>query len=103
MGLPSAKTMYPRDAPDLAELRRRVEGEWVPGLLHLFDLPRERLPVIWDADFLLGPPAPDGSDTYVLCEINCSCVTPFPPEAAEHIARVTVERLIARADPRSPE
>ena len=42
--------------------------------------------MISDADFLLGPPVEDGTDTYVLCEINCSCVTPFPPEAPDHIA-----------------
>jgi hypothetical protein len=31
----------------------------------------------------------------VLCEINCSCVTPFPPEAPEQIARATVDALKA--------
>jgi hypothetical protein len=96
MGLPSPKTMYPPDSPELARLRTDLETEWVPGLRELLDLPRARLPVLWDADFLLGPPAPDGTDTYVLCEINCSCVTPFPPAAPEHIARATVESLTTR-------
>jgi len=93
MGLPSPKTMYPPDSHELARLRLQVESEWVPGLLRLLDLPRARLPVLWDIDFLLGPPAHDGSDTYVLCEINCSCVTPFPPEAPEHIARAVIAAL----------
>ncbi len=96
MGLPSPKTMYPPDAPEFAPLRARLESEWVPGLRSLLGLPRERLPVIWDADFLLGPPAVDGDDSYVLCEINCSCVTPFPPEAPEQIARSTVDALETR-------
>ncbi len=96
MGLPSPKTMYPPGAPGFAPLRAQLETQWVPGLRDLFDLPPERLPVIWDADFLLGPPADDGTDTYVLCEINCSCVTPFPPEAPEHIARSTLESLTTR-------
>ena len=71
--------------PEFARLRAQLETEWVPGLRDLLDLPGDdprdlgrRLP--------LGPPADDGTDTYVLCEINCSCVTPFPPEAPEHIA-----------------
>ena len=96
MGLPSPKTMYPVDAPELGRLRAQLETQWVPGLRELLDLPRARLPVIWDADFLLGPPADDGTDTYVLCEINCSCVTPFPPEAPAQIARATLESLTTR-------
>ena len=31
------------------------------------------VPLIWTADFMLDD-APDGTDTYVLGEINCSCV-----------------------------
>jgi hypothetical protein len=93
MGLPSPKTMYPPDSPEFARLRAQLETEWVPRLRDLLALPRERLPAIWDADFLLGPPAHDGTDTYVLCEINCSCVTPFPPEAPEQIARATLTAL----------
>jgi hypothetical protein len=96
MGLPSPKTMYPPDAPEFAPLGAQLETEWLPGLRNLIGLPRERLPVIWDADFLLGPPAADGTDSYVLCEINCSCVTPFPPEAPEQIARATVDALETR-------
>ena len=96
MGLPSPKTMYPPDAPQFAPLRAQLETEWVPGLRNLLGLPRERLPVIWDADFLLGPSAVDGTDSYVLCEINGSCVTPFPPEAPEQIARATLAALETR-------
>ena len=96
MGLPSPKTMFPPDSPEFARLRLQLETEWVAGLQDLLDLPREQLPIIWDADFLLGPPSDDGTDSYVLCEINCCCVTPFPPEAPEHIARATLETLARR-------
>ncbi len=33
----------------------------------------DNIPLIWTADFMLDD-APDGTDTYVLGEINCSCV-----------------------------
>ncbi len=36
------------------------------------------LPLIWDADFMLGPPGADGTDSYVLGEINVSSVFRFP-------------------------
>ena len=42
--------------------------------------------MIWDADFMLGPPNPDGTDSYVLGEINVSSVFPIPDEAPAEIA-----------------
>jgi hypothetical protein len=59
----------------------------------LLDIPRHDLPMIWDADFMLGPPRVDGADTYVLGEINASSVFPIPGEAAVEIARRVADRL----------
>jgi len=61
------------------------------------DIAPRDLPVIWDADFLLGPRTPTGEDTYVLCEINVSSVLPIPDEAPAAIAATTLRRLEARA------
>ncbi len=58
-------------------------------------LTREDLPVIWDADFLLGPRTRTGDDTYVLCEINISAVWPFPPMAAPAVAAAALDRIYA--------
>jgi uncharacterized protein DUF6815 len=52
-----------------------------------------QLPVLWDADFLLGPRDENGADTYVLCEINVSAVTPFPAEAPPKIALAVARRF----------
>jgi hypothetical protein len=91
-GLPAAKTMFPPSEAQFAGLRRSLENEWIPRMTTTLALERSRLPVLWDADFLFGPKTMDGEDTYVLCEINASCITPFPPEApakiADHAARV---------------
>jgi hypothetical protein len=46
-------------------------------LLHL--LPGHALSVIRGADFLYEP-KDNGQDTFVLCEINFSCVWSFPPQ-----------------------
>jgi hypothetical protein len=54
--------------------------------------PRD-LPMIWDADFMLGPPGADGTDRYVLGEINVSSVFPMPEEASAEIARRVSDRL----------
>jgi hypothetical protein len=53
------------------------------------------LPIIWDADFLLGPRTASGDDTYVLCEINVSSVFAVPDQAPAAIARLVEARLHA--------
>ena len=49
--------------------------------------------MIWDADFMLGQPGADGTDSYVLCEINVSSVFPVPDEAPAEIACRVADRL----------
>jgi hypothetical protein len=79
--------------PRFQRLRRLMEDEWTPQLTSLLDIPRHDLPMIWDADFMLGPPGADGTDSYVLGEINVSSVFPIPDEASAEIARRVADRL----------
>jgi hypothetical protein len=74
-------------------LRRLMEDEWTPQLTSLLDILPRDLPMIWDADFMLGSPAADGTDSYVLGEINVSSVYPIPAEAPAEIARRVADRL----------
>ncbi|QAU37061.1 Cj0069 family protein [Bradyrhizobium guangdongense] len=79
--------------PRFQRLRLMMEDEWTPQLTSLLDIARGDLPAIWDADFMLGPVQPDGSDSYVLGEINVSSVHPYPKEAPAEIARRVADRL----------
>lgn len=79
--------------PRFQRLRRLMEDEWTPQLTSLLDIPRRDLPMIWDADFMLGAPGADGTDSYVLGEINVSSVFPIPDEAPAEIACRVAERL----------
>ena len=57
------------------------------------------IPLIWTADFMLDT-APDGSDAYVLGEINCSCVgftTHLEHGIQEKIAAEIIRRVEGRA------
>jgi hypothetical protein len=63
------------------------------GLTTLLDNPRRDLPMIWDADFMLGPSGAGGTDSYVLGEINVSSAFPIPDEAPSEIARRVADRL----------
>ena len=97
LGLPSAKTMFSPGEQQFARLKTLMETDWVPGMMRLLDLDDQALPLLWDADFLYGPKALDGADTYVLCEINCSSVLPFPPQVPARLAGAVAERLVASA------
>jgi hypothetical protein len=98
----AGRRLYTSNAdPRFQRVRRLMEDEWVPQLTALLDIPRRDLPMIWDADFMLGPPGAGGSDSYVLGEINVSSVFPIPDEAPIEIARRVADRL--REDRRNPK
>jgi Domain of unknown function (DUF6815) len=88
--------------PRFQRLRRLMENDWTPQLSLLLDIPRRDLPMIWDADFMLGRPGADGNDSYVLGEINVSSVFPMPNEAPAEIARRVADRLRAQVHIEGP-
>lgn len=81
--------------PRFQRLRRLMEDEWTPQLISLLGIAQRDLPMIWDADFMPGPRGADGTDSYVLGEINVSSVFPIPNEAPAEIARCVADRLLA--------
>jgi hypothetical protein len=88
---PGPRIMHGPDA--FADLRDRMEAEWVPQMMKLLGIEQTSLPIVWDADFLYGPRDGSGNDTYVLCEINVSSVFPIPDQAPAAIARLVKQRL----------
>ena len=84
-------------------LRALMEQAWTPGLSRRLGIAPEDLPVIWDADLVLGPKTAQGDDSYVLCEINVSSVFPVPDEAPQALAKTTLKRLIRAKDRRFNE
>jgi hypothetical protein len=90
---PGPRIMYGPDAPAFQALRTKMETEWTPQMMEVLEIDASSLPIIWDADFLYGPRTAAGEDTYVLCEINVSCVFAIPEEAPAAIARLALRRL----------
>jgi hypothetical protein len=91
---PAARRLYsgPGDAR-FQDLKAILERDWIAQMAEVLALSLDELPVIWDADFLLGPKNAAGQDSYVLCEINASSVFPIPEEAPDAIAAGLLERL----------
>jgi len=93
--LPGPRLYHPPAMPEFQPLKRQLEQEWVPAMQKLLGIATDQLPVLWDCDFLLGPKNASGADTYVLCEINVSSVSPFPDSAVVPIAQATLARTQA--------
>ncbi len=96
LGAPPATTprlYHPPTLPQFQSLKQALETGWVPQLQREMRIDTASLPIIWDCDFLLGPKNTAGDDTYVLCEINVSCVSPFPDAAIDVIADATLARV----------
>ncbi len=87
------RIMHGPDAPAFQALRSKMESEWTPQMMQTLGIDAASLPIIWDADFLYGPRTATGEDTYVLCEINVSCVFAIPEEAPAAIARLVQGRI----------
>lgn len=85
---PGPRLYHGPDEPAFQELRQLLESEWVALLAERVGLAREQLPLLWDCDFMFG-----GASGHVLCEVNVSSVSPFPPSAIEPLVRVVRSRL----------
>lgn len=90
--------------PDLAQfqgLRQRLESGWITLLCERVSLEAELLPLLWDCDFLFGERSESDPERYVLCEINVSSVSPFPPSCVtplvQAVQTVLQQRVVARA------
>ncbi|HEY5636171.1 MAG TPA: Cj0069 family protein [Burkholderiales bacterium] len=93
---PGPRLYHPPDKPEFQALKQTLEAEWVPAAQKLLAIDTEELPLLWDCDFLLGPKTAEGEDSYVLCEINVSCISPYPEAAVDTLCDATLARLQKR-------
>ena len=93
---PGPRLYHGPDLPAFQGLKRLLETRWITALRECTGVPRDRLPLLWDCDFLPGPPQANGEDGHVLCEINVSSVSPFPPSAIGPFVKAVRAKLAAR-------
>ena len=94
--LPGPRLYHPDTKTEFQALKKLLESNWIPAAQQMLEIETKDLPVLWDCDFLLGPKTEAGHDTYVLCEINVSSVSPYPDSAVEPLARAALARAQAR-------
>ncbi|MBN9369443.1 Cj0069 family protein [Hydrogenophaga sp.] len=93
---PGPRIYHPAHWPPFQRLKALLEAGWVELLRRRVGLQRDQLPILWDCDFLLGDHGADRAERYVLCEINVSSVSPFPPSAIQPLVTATRARLQSR-------
>jgi len=98
---PGPRLYHPPDLAPLQGLKRRLEAEWVPALCRTLAIGEDRLPLLWDCDFLRREGAGPADDAFVLCEINVSSVAPFPESAIGPLVDATMARLAVARRQRS--
>jgi hypothetical protein len=90
---PGPRLYHPPTVPAFQALKQRLEQEWLPAMQRLLEIETAQLPILWDCDFMFGPKRASGDDTYVLCEINVSSVSPFPDAAVLPIAQTLLSAI----------
>ena len=94
---PSTRHYSDATDPRFQDLRGQLENEWIAQLCGRLQIDTAALPLLWDADFLLGERTVAGAaERHVLCEINVSSVSPFPASAIEVIVEATC-RVLGRS------
>ena len=92
---PTSKRFYfSEDCGLFQDLRKIMETKWIPQLQDIHSISDEAMPLLWDIDlFINDVNTTKTEEKYTLCEINVSCVSPFPPSCVNYIARELKMRL----------
>jgi len=92
---PGPRLYHGPELPQFQGLRRQLEANWISQLIETVGLAAEHVPALWDCDFMLGDTAGEVPERYVLCEINVSSVSPFPPSCAAPLIEELLRRMRA--------
>jgi hypothetical protein len=92
---PGPRLYHGPDLPQFQNLKHLLETRWVKQLRERVALSREQLPLLWDCDFMFGQRGADAEEQFVLCEINVSSVSPFPPSSIAPFVAAVQARLAA--------
>jgi hypothetical protein len=91
--MPGPRLYHGPELPGFQDLKQQLESTWITLLRERVGLAHEQLPLLWDCDFMLGEPAAGGAQRFVLCEINVSSVSPFPPSSIAPLVEAVRRRI----------
>jgi len=84
---PTSRRFYFSESCGLfQDLRKIMESKWIPQLQEIHSISDDMMPLLWDIDLFINDvngPCPEKK--YSICEINVSCVSPFPPSCVQYM------------------
>ena len=94
---PTSKRFYFSEHCGLfQDLRNILESKWIPELQEIHSISDESMPLLWDIDLFINDiNTPHTEAKYSLCEMNVSCVSPFPPSCVGYIVSGLKARLFS--------
>ena len=92
-GLSDGNKIYEASSPRYATLKAQLETDWIDAMCRTLGLDVASLPVLWDIDFIMGDKTANGEDTYLLCEINVSSVSPPTTAPFDQLADTFIHLL----------
>ena len=88
---------FSEDCGLFQDLKDIMETSWVPDLQKITGIPNEMMPVIWDADFFINKiNTKNTKEKYTLCEVNASCVSPFPESSIPYMVEDVWNKIEAK-------
>jgi hypothetical protein len=91
---PGKRFYFTQDCGLFSDLKEIMESAWVPQLMQITGVRKEMMPVIWDADFFINKiNTVNTREKYTLCEINVSCVSPFPESSIPLIVEEVIKKI----------
>lgn len=92
--LPGKRYYFSEECGLFRDLRDIMETTWIQQLQGIMSIENNKLPVIWDADFFINKVNTENTnEKYSLCEINVSCVSPFPESSIPYIVEEVIRRI----------
>ena len=88
----SRRYYFSEDCGLFQDLRSMVQDKWIPQLQEIHAIPDENMPLLWDIDLFIEDAALN-EKKYTLCEMNVSCVSPFPPSCVRYIVKALSAKL----------
>ena len=84
----SPRYYFSEDCGLFQDLKQIMESKWIPQLQEIHAIPDAQMPLLWDIDLFINDVNTSRTeDKYTLCEINVSCVSPFPPSCIGYIVQ----------------
>ena len=92
----SRRFYFSEDCGLFQDLRKIMETKWIPQLQEIHSISDDDMPMLWDIDlFINDVNTTNTEEKYTLCEMNVSCVSPFPPSCVRYIVRELKKRMQA--------